>query len=101
MILQDVTKYENDKSIITVYMESDKDDNYHFLKHIEEKESGTENLIRYSLETFMAEYKMIQKFGGLEEMPLRLLSPYQCYTEEQYQACKRVFFEQFPDWVPR
>ena len=62
MTLQDVTKYENDKSIITVYMESDKDNNYHFLKHIEEKESGTENLIRYSLETFMAEYKMIQKF---------------------------------------
>ena len=41
--------------------------------------------------------KMIQRFGGLEELPLRLLSPYQCYTEEQYQACKRVFLERYAD----
>ena len=45
--------------------------------------------------------KMIQRMGGLEEMPLHLLSPYQCYTEEQYQACKQVFLTKFPDWVPR
>ena len=45
--------------------------------------------------------KMVQRFGGLEEMPLRLLSPYQCYTEEQYQACKKVFYENYPDWTPR
>jgi dihydrodipicolinate synthase/N-acetylneuraminate lyase len=45
--------------------------------------------------------KMIQRMGGLEEMPLRLLSPYQCYTEEQYQACKKAFLTKFPDWVPR
>ena len=45
--------------------------------------------------------KMIKRLGGLEEMPLRLLSPYQCYTEEQYQACKRVFCEQYSNWIPR
>ena len=62
MQVEDVTTYENDKSRITVYMESDKEGNYHFLKHIEEVGSDNEQLIRYSLETFMAEYKMIQKF---------------------------------------
>ena len=44
--------------------------------------------------------KMIVRLGGLEELPLRLLSPYQCFTEEQYQACKRTFYEKYPDWVP-
>ncbi|MBI3943534.1 MAG: dihydrodipicolinate synthase family protein [Chloroflexi bacterium] len=42
--------------------------------------------------------KMIVRMGGLEEMPLRLLSPYQGFTEEQYQACKRVFREKYPEW---
>ncbi len=42
--------------------------------------------------------KMIQRLGGLEEMPLRLLSPYQCYTEEQYQACKHIFDQRFREW---
>ena len=32
--------------------------------------------------------KIWVRLGGLEEMPLRLLSPYQCFSEEQYQACK-------------
>jgi hypothetical protein len=43
--------------------------------------------------------KMLVRLGGMEEMPLRLLSPYQCFSEEQYQACKRVLHEQYPDWV--
>lgn len=43
--------------------------------------------------------KMIVRLGGLEEFPLRLLSPYQCFTEEQYQSCKRTFLEKYPDWV--
>lgn len=42
--------------------------------------------------------KMIVRMGGLEEMPIRLLSPYQGFTEEQYQACNRVFREKYPDW---
>ena len=45
--------------------------------------------------------KMIVRLGGLEEMPLRLLSPYQCFTEEQYQACKRIFYDKYPDWVSK
>jgi hypothetical protein len=43
--------------------------------------------------------KMLARLGGFEEMPLRLLSPYQGFTEEQYQACKRVLHERFPGWV--
>jgi dihydrodipicolinate synthase/N-acetylneuraminate lyase len=45
--------------------------------------------------------KMIVRLGGLEEMPLRLLSPYQGFTEEQYQACKRAFHQHYADWAPR
>ena len=69
MIVQDLTSYENDKSKLTVYMESDTDGSYHFLKHIEEKGSDNEQIIRYSLEMFMAEYYMIEKFikGNLVE----------------------------------
>jgi dihydrodipicolinate synthase/N-acetylneuraminate lyase len=44
--------------------------------------------------------KMLVRLGGLEEMPLRLLSPYQGFSEEQYQACKRILHEQFPEWLP-
>jgi hypothetical protein len=69
MIVQDVVSYENDKSKVTVYMESDTDGSYHFLKHIEEKGSDNEQIIRYSLEMFMAEYYLIEKFikGNLVE----------------------------------
>ena len=42
---------------------------------------------------------MLVRLSGFEEMPLRLLSPYQCFTEEQYQACKRALCESFPEWV--
>ena len=43
--------------------------------------------------------KMLVRLGGLEEMPLRLLSPYQGFTEEQYQACKQVLHEKYPGWL--
>ena len=62
MKVEDLTSYENDKSKITVFMETDTDGSYHFLKHIEEKGSDNEHLIRYSLEMFMAEYYLIEKF---------------------------------------
>lgn len=62
MRIEDLTSYENDKSKVTVFMETDTDGSYHFLKHIEEKESDNEQLIRYSLEMFMAEYYLIEKF---------------------------------------
>lgn len=45
--------------------------------------------------------KIIVRLGGLEEMPLRLLSPYQSFTEAEYQACKRILHEKYPDWVQR
>ncbi len=44
--------------------------------------------------------KLLVRLGGLGEMPLRLLSPYQGLSEEQYQACKRVMQERFAEWLP-
>ncbi|MDJ0754190.1 MAG: dihydrodipicolinate synthase family protein [Ardenticatenaceae bacterium] len=45
--------------------------------------------------------KILVRLGGLEEMPLRLLSPYKGFTEAQYESVKRVFHEKYPDWVAR
>lgn len=45
--------------------------------------------------------KMIVRMAGLDEMPLRLLSPYQGCAEETYAACRRVFQERYADWGPR
>ncbi len=39
--------------------------------------------------------KLLVRLGGLEEMPLRLLSPYQGFSEEQFQACKRLYVDKF------
>lgn len=39
--------------------------------------------------------KLLVRLGGLEEMPLRLLSPYQGFSEEQFQICHRRYVEQF------
>ncbi len=44
--------------------------------------------------------KLLVRLGGLEEMPLRLLSPYQGFSEAQYQACKQILHEQFPAFLP-
>lgn len=44
--------------------------------------------------------KLLVRLGGLEEMPLRLLSPYQGFSEEQYQACKRILHERFAEFLP-
>jgi dihydrodipicolinate synthase/N-acetylneuraminate lyase len=43
--------------------------------------------------------KMIVRMGGLDDMPLRLLSPYQGCDEETYQEARRVFVERFADWM--
>jgi hypothetical protein len=43
--------------------------------------------------------KMLVRLGGFEEMPLRLLSPYHGFSEEDYQACKQRFHQGFPDWA--
>ena len=44
--------------------------------------------------------KMIVRLGGFEQMPLRLLSPYHYFTEEDFQTSKRILHERYPDWVP-
>jgi dihydrodipicolinate synthase/N-acetylneuraminate lyase len=44
--------------------------------------------------------KLLVRLGGLEEMPLRLLSPYQGFSEEQYLACRQVLHERFAEWLP-
>jgi dihydrodipicolinate synthase/N-acetylneuraminate lyase len=42
--------------------------------------------------------KMIVRMGGLDAMPLRLLSPYQCFSEAEFQQCKRVFEDRYAAW---
>ena len=42
--------------------------------------------------------KLWVRLGGFEEMPLRLLSPYKGFSEEQYQACKRHLETYYANW---
>ena len=44
--------------------------------------------------------KMIKRAGGLPEMPLRLLSPYECFSEEAFADFKRVIDEKYAHWRP-
>lgn len=44
--------------------------------------------------------KMIIRLAGLEEFPLRLLSPYICFSEEQYLAMKARMRKHFGSWLP-
>jgi hypothetical protein len=43
--------------------------------------------------------KLIKRLGGFEEMPLRLLSPYQGVTEDAYQRCKQIYQAKYPHWM--
>ena len=43
--------------------------------------------------------KMLTKLGMLPDFPLRLLSPYQSFTDEDYQAMKRVLDDKWRDWI--
>lgn len=43
--------------------------------------------------------KLLTRLGGIEEMPLRLMSPYQGFSEVQYQAARRILRERFPEFV--
>lgn len=43
--------------------------------------------------------KMLVKLGMLPDFPLRLLSPYEGYTEDDYQACKALLESRFADWL--
>jgi hypothetical protein len=42
---------------------------------------------------------MLVKLGMLPEFPLRLLSPYQSFTDADYQACKRFLEDRYSDWL--
>jgi dihydrodipicolinate synthase/N-acetylneuraminate lyase len=42
--------------------------------------------------------KMLARLAGID-MPLRLLSPYQCFPEEVFLECRRVLHEQHSDWM--
>lgn len=42
--------------------------------------------------------KMLVRLGGVE-MPLRLLSPYQGFSEEVFEECRRILHEKYADWV--
>ena len=43
--------------------------------------------------------KMLVKLGMLPEFPLRLLSPYQGFTEDDHRSCKRFLDENYSDWL--
>jgi dihydrodipicolinate synthase/N-acetylneuraminate lyase len=43
--------------------------------------------------------KVLKRLGGFDEMPLRLLSPYQGVCEEEYQVCRTILHTRFTDWV--
>ncbi len=44
--------------------------------------------------------KMWVRLGGFEQMPLRLLSPYQGFSEAQFQACRQLLESKYADWLP-
>ncbi|MBA2315693.1 MAG: dihydrodipicolinate synthase family protein [Chloroflexi bacterium] len=43
--------------------------------------------------------KMLVKLGMLPEFPLRLLSPYQGFTEDDYRACRRLLETDYRAWL--
>ncbi len=43
--------------------------------------------------------KMLVKLGMLPDFPLRLLSPYRGFTDDDYRACRRLLDEQYADWL--
>jgi dihydrodipicolinate synthase/N-acetylneuraminate lyase len=42
--------------------------------------------------------KVLTRLGGVE-MPLRLLSPYETFSEETYQECYRILHSRYADWL--
>jgi len=42
--------------------------------------------------------KLLARLGGVE-MPLRLLPPYQGFSEEVFQECHRILHEKYADWL--
>jgi dihydrodipicolinate synthase/N-acetylneuraminate lyase len=42
--------------------------------------------------------KVLVRLGGLP-MPLRLLSPYEFFSEQAFEECRRILHEKHPNWV--
>lgn len=42
--------------------------------------------------------KVLVRLGGLE-MPLRLLSPYECFSEDVYAECHGILHSRYTDWL--
>jgi dihydrodipicolinate synthase/N-acetylneuraminate lyase len=42
--------------------------------------------------------KMLIRLGGVD-FPLRLLSPYESFSEEIFQACRKILYEKYADWM--
>lgn len=42
--------------------------------------------------------KVLVRLGGLD-MPIRLLSPYESFTEEDYQQCHQTLHSKYADWI--
>ena len=61
MKLETTKSYENDNTELTMFLESDKNNNYQVIKHIKSKNSDYENIVRYSLDTFLAEHKLSER----------------------------------------
>ena len=45
--------------------------------------------------------KLVVNLGGTVDMPLRLLSPYQGFSENELAQCRQILADRFPDWVKR
>jgi dihydrodipicolinate synthase/N-acetylneuraminate lyase len=45
--------------------------------------------------------KMLVKLGMLPDFPLRLLSPYLGYTDDDFRRCRELLQTRFPDWLGR
>ena len=43
--------------------------------------------------------KMLTKLGMLPDFPLRLLSPYTSFTDDDYRAMKTVLDANWRDWI--
>jgi hypothetical protein len=43
--------------------------------------------------------KMLVKLGMLPDVPLRLLSPYRGFDEDDYRACLRFLQDEYADWL--
>ena len=42
--------------------------------------------------------KLVVNLGGTVDMPLRLLSPYQGFSENELAQCRQILADRFPDW---